>query len=88
MVSTSYGLSIRTDSPECTGDISRVSSLDEDWVLMNQMIKYRKFGFGKTTEYINEEIRKGNISQKMRSRSWKNMMGSVRINTFRIFVII
>ena len=56
MVSTSYGLSIRTDSPECTGDISRVSSLDEDWVLMNQMIKYRKFGFGKTTEYINEKL--------------------------------
>ena len=56
LASASYGLSIRTDNPENTGDISNVSSLDEDWVFMNQMIKYLKFGFGKTTEFINEEI--------------------------------
>jgi len=61
LASTSYGLSIRSDSPENTGDISKVSSLDEDWVLMNQMIKYLKFGFGKTTEFVNEEIRNGRI---------------------------
>lgn len=61
LASTSYGLSIRSDSPENTGDISSVSALDEDWVHMNQMIKYLKFGFGKTTEFVNEEIRNGNI---------------------------
>ena len=28
------------------------------------MIKYYKFGFGKATEYINDEIRLGRISRK------------------------
>ena len=64
LASAYYGLSIRTDNPENTGDISNVSSLDEDWVFMNQMIKYLKFGFGKTTEFINEEIRNGYISRE------------------------
>lgn len=61
--SLSYGLSPRVNSPLETGDVSFVSSLDEDWVIFNQMIKYYKFGFGKTTEYVNEQIRMGNISR-------------------------
>ena len=35
----------------------RVSALDDDWVILNQMIKYYKFGFGKVSDYCNEEIR-------------------------------
>ena len=30
---------------------------------MNQMIKYLKFGFGKVTEYVNEELRLGRIGR-------------------------
>jgi hypothetical protein len=37
--------------------------LDEDWVVVNQLIKYLKFGFGKTTDYVNEMIRLGEISR-------------------------
>ena len=37
--------------------------LDEDWVTLNQMIKYYKFGFGRATDYVNEEIRLGRMSR-------------------------
>ena len=51
------GLHTRTETPEETGDLYGLSNLDEDWHNMNQMIKYLKFGFGKVTEYVNEELR-------------------------------
>lgn len=57
--STSNGLQIREQTVEETGEITGVSSLDEDFVVHNQMIKYYKFGFGKVTDYVNESIRYG-----------------------------
>ena len=58
------GLKIRDKKFKNYGDLFRTSSLDEDWVTFNQLIKYYKFGFGRATEYLNEEIRIGNISRK------------------------
>lgn len=58
------GLQIRSDGVENTGDLRGVTSLDEDWVTLNQMIKYYKFGFGRVTDYVNEEIRMGRIERK------------------------
>ena len=58
------GLSLRDDSVQNTGDLYGVSALDEDWVSLNQMIKFYKFGFGKTTDYVNEMIRQRKISRK------------------------
>lgn len=58
------GLNIRERQPELTGDLYGLSNLDEDWHNMNQMIKFYKFGFGKTTEYVNEELRRGVLSRK------------------------
>jgi N-acetyl sugar amidotransferase len=52
-----YGLAKRDDTVENTGDLYGLTSLDEDWVTLNQMIKYYKFGFGRVTDYVNEEIR-------------------------------
>ena len=40
-----------------------MTSVDDDWVTFNQMIKYLKFGFGRATEIVNEEIRKEKISR-------------------------
>lgn len=57
------GLHIRTETPEKTGDLYGLSNLDEDWHNMNQMIKYLKFGFGKVTEYVNEELRSGELNR-------------------------
>ncbi len=56
MYSVAGGLQIREDPVENTGDLRGVTSLDEDWVTLNQMIKYYKFGFGRVTDYCNEEI--------------------------------
>ncbi len=57
------GLEKRDDTVENTGDLYGVTSLDEDWVTLNQMIKYYKFGFGRVTDYVNEEIRLGRMSR-------------------------
>lgn len=57
------GLRIRDAHPFNTGDLYGISNLDEDWHNMNQMIKYLKFGFGKVTEYVNEELRSGTMKR-------------------------
>jgi N-acetyl sugar amidotransferase len=64
MYSVASGLHIRTDTVENTGDLAGVTSLDEDWVTLNQMIKYYKFGFGRVTDYVNEEIRLGRVTRR------------------------
>ena len=61
--SCSNGLEKRDDVVENTGDLYGVTALDEDWVTLNQLIKYYKFGFGRVTDYVNEEIRLGRTSR-------------------------
>lgn len=63
MYSCASGLHIRDDGVANTGDLHGVTSLDEDWVTLNQMIKYYKFGFGRVTDYVNEEIRLGRMTR-------------------------
>ena len=57
------GLDIRNESPKDIGDPYGITSLDEDWVGLNQMIKYLKFGFGRITDYVNEDIRLGRLTR-------------------------
>lgn len=61
------GLDIRgdgeLDSVENTGDLHRSTSLDENWVTLNQLIKYYKFGFGRVTDYLSEDIRLGKLDR-------------------------
>ena len=57
-------MEIREDTVENTGDLHGITSLDEDWVTLNQMIKYYKFGFGRVTDYVNEEIRLGRMTRE------------------------
>lgn len=63
LYSAAVGLKVRTDTVENTGDLRGVTSLDEDWVTLNQMIKFYKFGFGRVTDYCNEEIRMGRMDR-------------------------
>ena len=58
------GLEIRNEHPLSIGDPYGITSLDEDWVSLNQMIKYLKYGFGRTTDYVNEDIRNGMITRQ------------------------
>lgn len=59
----SRGLRVRDDHPMNSGDLVGVSALDDSFVDVNQMIKYFKFGFGKTTDYLNERIRHGTLER-------------------------
>ena len=61
--SSLQGLSLRKDKPSNTGDLFGMKALDEDWVIINQMIKYLKYGNGRATDYLNYDIRQGNISR-------------------------
>jgi len=54
----------RIEQPVQTQDLLKVSSLDEDWVIVNQMIKYYKYGFGRATDYINERIRTKKVTRE------------------------
>lgn len=62
-ISAMSGFKMRDDLVQNTGDLYGVSSVDENWVTLNQMIKYYKFGFGKATEYANEMVRMGVITR-------------------------
>lgn len=64
MYSVVNGLEIREDTVEHTGDPYGITALDEDWVSVNQMVKYYKFGFGRTTDFVNEDIRAGKITRE------------------------
>lgn len=57
------GLDVRKNKPWDIGDPVGITALDEDWVTLNQMIKYLKYGFGRVTDYVNEDIRLGRISR-------------------------
>ena len=58
------GLEPRSDHVSNTGDLYGVMALDEDWVTLNQMIRYYKFGHARVSDYLNIEIRAGKISRK------------------------
>jgi N-acetyl sugar amidotransferase len=57
------GLEVRNEKPWEIGDPMGITSLDEDWVTFNQMIKYLKYGFGRVTDYVNEDVRLGRITR-------------------------
>ena len=59
-----HGLTLRPYEEEKTGDISNASMLDEEFTNINMMIKYYKFGFGRATDYVSEEIRLGLMSRE------------------------
>ncbi len=61
--STLRGLNIRSEKPWEIGDPVGITSLDEDWVTLNQMIKYLKYGFGRISDYVNEDIRLGRMTR-------------------------
>ncbi len=58
------GLDVRDDHPAEMGEYVGVTALDEDWTPMNQMIKYLKYGFGRTTDYVNEDIRNSRLTRE------------------------
>lgn len=58
-----YGIDMRYERPESIGDTYGVTALDQHITPLNQVIKYLKYGFGRMTDYMNEEIRLNRISR-------------------------
>jgi N-acetyl sugar amidotransferase len=61
--SIARGLMIREDPPEDIGDNYGFEALDDDFVIVNQMFKYLKFGFGKVNDQVSEAIRLGMMTR-------------------------
>ncbi len=64
--SIQYGLKIREGydaDPMNTGSLTPYDALDDNFVFVNQMIKYFKFGFGKSTQQLSGFVRKGLYSR-------------------------
>ena len=62
--SKARGLKLRTDSPENTGDLWGISALDEEFRLVNQQIKFAKYGFGHVTDQVMERIHAGMMTRE------------------------
>jgi N-acetyl sugar amidotransferase len=58
------GLKIRTEPPAEIGDIGGFCALDEEFKIVNQMIKYVKFGFGSVTDQLCMAINQGLITRE------------------------
>jgi N-acetyl sugar amidotransferase len=58
------GLTMRPGEESITGDITNASMLDEEFTNINMMLKYYKFGIGRTTDDASERIRRGEISRE------------------------
>jgi N-acetyl sugar amidotransferase len=63
-VAIAHGLQIRTDPPDMIGDIWGFSALDEDFRIVNQMMKYLKLGFGHVTDQAVEAINSGMMTRQ------------------------
>ncbi len=58
------GLQTRSEPPEETGDTTNFSSLDEEFKIVNQMIKHVKFGYGTVTEQLLISVNDGLMSRE------------------------
>jgi len=58
------GLHGRVDDPNMTGRLNPYTSVDADMQIVNQMLKYYKFGFGFVTDEVCYNIREGRLSRE------------------------
>jgi N-acetyl sugar amidotransferase len=58
------GLNTKKPNPLINPDLTGTSMVDEDFININMMLRYLKFGFGRTSDLMNEEIRYGRISRE------------------------
>lgn len=62
--SVTHGLEIREDLPQNEGALFPFEALDEDFTIVNQYFKYLKYGFGRVTDQVCEEIRFGRMDRQ------------------------
>lgn len=59
-----HGLKTHDDNPENTGDSLGYEALDDNFTSLNQMLKYIKYGFGRTTDQVCEAVRLGRMNHQ------------------------
>lgn len=57
------GLRVRETAPEDVGALNQVEDLDEDFVHVNQLMKFLKFGFARVTDEASQLVRLGLMSR-------------------------
>jgi len=70
------GLSVRQPNPNLDPDLFGTSMLDEDFININMYIRYLKFGFGRTNDIVNLEIRAGRMTREEAIRLVKQFDGN------------
>lgn len=66
-IAIEHGLEVREGEdadPNNIGGEAHYVALDDDFVIVNQMLKYLKFGFGKATQEVGVSVRSGLISRE------------------------
>lgn len=63
-VSLAHGIRYRDKSADLTGDLLGTRMIDEDWFIVNMLLKYYKLGFSRGTEQANFAIREGLITRE------------------------
>lgn len=58
------GLHVRESNPILNAEFFGTSALDEDFININMMMRYLKFGWGRTSDSVNEEIRYGRMTRE------------------------
>ena len=58
------GLEVRSAKPNEIGDLWGFSALDDDFTMVNQHLKYLKFGFGRVTDQVCEAIHQGMLTRE------------------------
>jgi hypothetical protein len=63
-VALAHGLRFRGGKPEDTGDLLGTNMVDEDWTIVNFLLKFYKLGFSRGTEHANALIRSREITRE------------------------
>ena len=62
-IAMQHGLKIRDTRPEEVGALNQFEDLDEDFVHVNQMLKFFKFGFARVADEASQAVRLGLMSR-------------------------
>jgi N-acetyl sugar amidotransferase len=79
------GLSIRNADPYLDPDYFGTSMLDEDFININMYVRYLKFGFGRTSDIVNLEIRAGRMTREQGVNLVKRFDGNYDPSLIDIF---
>ncbi len=80
-----HGLKTRSEPPEMIGDLWGFIGLDEDFRIVNQMMKYVKLGFGHVSDQACEAINAGSMDREEGLRLVKKFDGKCDPSYIRRF---